>query len=61
MAQYAHAVGWPGPSNAAANEIFNRGLLTDMVQKVVARKVAPEQAAAEAQKAYQEIIDTHKK
>ena len=61
IAQYAHTVGWPGPTNAAANEIYNRGLLTDMVQKVLVQKVSPEQAAAEAQKAYQDVIDAYRK
>lgn len=61
IGQYAKTVGWPGPINAAANEILNRGLLGDMVQKVVTGKATPEQAAAEAQKAYQDIIDAYQK
>lgn len=60
-AKYGHEKGWPAAPSAAINEILNRQLLTQMVQRVLVENWTPEKAAEQAQKDYQEVLDSYSK
>lgn len=58
--KYARWVGWPGPMSVPAREVFNRFLMTEMVQMVVLQGKTPEQAVKETTKLIEDIYNRYR-
>jgi len=48
--KYTHNVGYPGYSNAAMDEVFNKFLIPQMFAEVAQGKMTPAEAASAAQR-----------
>lgn len=52
---FEHPVGWPGPVTAAAAEVFDRHILTDMFSRVISDDFTVDAAVMEAHRRVEEI------